>query len=185
MRWLVTHAGALLLGLFGTLLATLFSNEALGFLSKLSRALVEHAVTRLPEGMREQYREEWLATLEYEGRDGKKLSELKAALEAWQSADATATAHTPELDPKTRADIERTLDRLLFRPVVIAIFYNLLVRRSYGLGIAGVGPAGTLLADIPFWFLMAWACFSIMRGFRYIAKLEKQVKESNGVPDSP
>lgn len=121
MRGFFTEAGALLLTFFATIVGVLFRNEALGLLSKLSRFLVDCAVRQLPEAMREEKREEWPATLEYEGQDGKRLSELWAALEAWRSAGATAKASRPELDPETQAEIERTLDRMLYRGPAVAL----------------------------------------------------------------
>jgi hypothetical protein len=83
------------------ILGALFTNEALGFLSRFSRFLVECAVRRLPNEHRDEHREEWLATLEYEAQDGKKLSELYAALQAWSRAEETAMVLEIQLDPHT------------------------------------------------------------------------------------
>lgn len=157
MKGLVTYVGALLIGFFGALLATLFTNEALGFLSKLSRFLVERAVMRMPEELREQYREEWLATLEYERRDGKKLSELRAALEAWQGADETSAARAPGLTAETEVEILRTFRDLIVLPLFIVVFYDMTV---FGI----IGAEATLLSVIPYVLLTVWTTISSIRG---------------------
>ena len=90
MRALFNEAVALLLGVFGTVLSTLLKDEARGLISKFSRYLVERGVRRLPEEYREEHREAYLASLEFEAQDGKKLSELYAAVEVWLGAGETA-----------------------------------------------------------------------------------------------
>lgn len=97
----------------GTILSTLLKDEALGLLSRFSRFLVERAVKRLPEGYRETRREEWLGALEFEGKDGKKVSELKAALDVWLGAGEMARALAPK----------PTVMRVDYEPVPVASPY--------------------------------------------------------------
>lgn len=71
-------------------LGRLATNELFGLLEKGCRRIVKAAVDLLPEPMREEHRKEWLAVLDFEGKDGKKFSELRAAfgvlIGAWQTA---------------------------------------------------------------------------------------------------
>jgi len=96
LKGLFNDAASFLIVAVGMILSTLLKDEALGFLSRFARWLVERAVRRLPEEHRDAHRQEWLATLEYEGQDGKKLSELYAALHAWLGAGETARVLEPE-----------------------------------------------------------------------------------------
>ena len=99
---------AFALWVLALVIGALFTNELLGLLSRLSRFLVECAVRRLPESMQHDRREEWLANLEYEGQDGKKLSELTAALEAWCGAGRTARALETRLPIEEQVKLLRT-----------------------------------------------------------------------------
>ena len=96
---------AFALWVLALVVGALFTNELLGLLSSLSRFLVECAVRRLPESMQHDRREEWLANLEYEGQDGRKLSELTAALEALWGASKTARALEPSLPIEEQVEL--------------------------------------------------------------------------------
>lgn len=125
MKGLFYDAAALPLGTVGMILGALFTNEALGFLSRFSRFLVECAVRRLPNEHRDEHREEWLATLEYEAQDGKKLSELYAALQAWSRAEETAMVLESSLTPTRQAEeLQVRGTRSLFLGAAIYFFIN-------------------------------------------------------------